>query len=50
MKTYKTIRISQEVYEELCEYRTELEAIDKQRLSLDDTIDLLLNELAGQGH
>lgn len=47
MKKYKTIRVTEETYQELMEYRAEVEAINKRRLSIDDAIGLIFVELHG---
>jgi predicted CopG family antitoxin len=50
MKETKTIRVSQDIYEELLSYKAELEIINRRPLSFDDAIDLLFNEIAGLEH
>lgn len=47
MKTYKTIRVSQDTYEELLEYRASLEKINRCRISFNDALDMLFGEVAG---
>jgi len=47
MKKYKTIRVSEEIYVELLDYRAQLEQANRSRLSLDQAIDLLFTELHG---
>ena len=46
-KTYKTIRVSQDTYEELLAYRANLEQINRCRVSFDESINLLFGEVAG---
>ena len=43
----KTIRISEQTYQELADYRSELERINDQSVSLDEAIDLLFGEVCG---
>lgn len=44
MKTYKTIRLSQDTYEELLAYRAELEATNRQTISFDEAVEMSLGE------
>lgn len=46
-KTYKTIRLSEETYKQLIDYRAEVEAINHCRLSFDEAVDMLLGETEG---
>lgn len=43
-KTYKTIRLSEEVYELLCDYRQKVEQVNSSRISLDDAVDMALGQ------
>lgn len=45
--TGKTIRLSEETYEELVAYRAELEKINRAPISFDEAVDMLLGETAG---
>ncbi len=44
MTTYKTIRLSQNTYEELLAYRAELEATNRQTISFDEAVEMALGE------
>ena len=50
MKKTKTIRVSQDTYEELLNFKAELEIINRCPLSFDDAIELLFVEVAGLEH
>lgn len=47
MKPTKTIRVSEETYQQLLAYKAELEIENRQPLSFDAAIDMLFGECAG---
>ncbi|MFD1156821.1 hypothetical protein [Roseovarius aestuarii] len=47
MNKTKTIRVSQDTYEQLIAYKAQIEIENRQTVSFDETIDLLLGEIAG---
>ena len=47
MKFSKTIRVSDETYQQILAYRADLEKINKTRISFDKAIDMLFGEVAG---
>ena len=46
-KTYKTIRVSADTYENLIDYRAEQELHNRSRVSFDEAIDMMFGEIAG---
>lgn len=47
MKKFKNIRISEENYQDLLEYKADCEKINRCSLSFDDAIEMLFTEIAG---
>lgn len=47
MKKYRTIRLSEETYQDLLKFRAELELENRSRVSFDEAIELLFTEIHG---
>ena len=47
MRNYRTIRVSEDTYQELLDYRAQLEIANRSRISFDQAIDLMFTEIHG---